>query len=158
MLNKNAETMFTLDQNIVKVLELLKNGAMNTTQLHPLLDMKRSACTNIVRRMKDDGLLIAESYRCNIAKRTLIKYRLSGKTFNPRSYEDCLQIRKDIRATGYESNKGKYDDIINANPNRRVYAGKTSLLETKDKDYFLNGQKNKVNRSVGSTWSLYETT
>jgi hypothetical protein len=55
-----------------------------------------------------------------------------------------------------EKVRGKYDDLIDKNPNLRVYAGKTSLLETKDKDYFLNGQRDKVNRGIGSTWSLYD--
>ena len=50
----------------------------------------------------------------------------------------------------------EYDDLIDKNPNRRVYAGKTSLFETKNNDYFLNGQQDKVNRGIGSTWSLYD--
>lgn len=159
MINKNAETMYTLDQNIKKVLELLKDTALNTTQLQPLMNMKRSSCTHLVRRMKDSGLVIAESYRCNVAKRTLIKYKASGKEFIPRSYDECLQIRKDIRSNGYDSNKGKYDDIINANPNRRVYAGRTSLLETMGKDYFaLQNKKVSVNRGIGSTFSMFDMT
>ena len=52
--------------------------------------------------------------------------------------------------------KGKFDYLIAANPNLRKFNGKTSLLETNDKEYFKSGLKTKVNRGIASTWGMFD--
>ena len=144
-------------QNVLNVLET--KGGKNSAELAKQLGLSWNVCKNTLMRMLDEELVTMEKYLCDKSRRYVSRFFSANKGYVARTYEECLQALKDMHSAGgmEERAKGKYDDIINKNPNRRVYAGKTSLFETKDKDYFLNGQQNKVNRSAGTSWNLYDT-
>ena len=143
-------------QNILNVLET--QGGKNGAELARELSLGWNVCKNTLMRMFDESLVTREKYLCEKSKRYVWRFFSANKEYKARTYEECLQALKDMHSRGSleEKVRGKYDDLIDKNPNLRVYAGKTSLLETKDKDYFLNGQRDKVNRGIGSTWSLYD--
>lgn len=143
-------------QNILNVLET--QGGKNGAELARELNLGWNVCKNTLMRMFDESLVTREKYLCEKSKRYVWRFFSANKEYNARTYEECLQALKDMHSRGSleEKVRGKYDDLIDKNPNLRVYAGKTSLLETKDKDYFLNGQRDKVNRGISSTWSLYD--
>lgn len=158
--NTNAMLIYNSDQKKKKILFVLENeGGKNSTQLAQSVGLTQNVCKNTLMRMFDEKLVHREKYLCEKSRRYVWKFYSLNKEFVARTYEQCLQTLKDMHTKGYaeERVKGKYDDLIDSNPNRRVYAGKTSLLETKDKDYFLNAQKDKVNRGIGTSWALYET-
>lgn len=159
--NKNAMSMYNSDQkkqNILKVLET--QGGKNGTELAKELNLGWNVCKNTLMRMFDEGWVVREKYLCDTNRRYVWRFYSANKGYVARTYEECLQALKDMHTRGSleEKVRGKYDDLIDNNPNLRVYAGKTSLLETKKNDYFLNGQQNKVNRAAGSGWYLYDAT
>lgn len=155
--NKNAMTMYNSDQKKERILKLLeKEGGKNGAVISKEVNLHWQVCKNTLMRMYDEQLITREKYLCEKSKRYVWRYYSANTGYVARTYEQCLQKLRDMH-THDEQPKGKYDDIINKNPNLRVYAGKTSLFETKDKDYFLNGQKDKVNRAAGTTWGYYET-
>jgi predicted transcriptional regulator len=154
--NKNAMSIYNSDQKKKNILNLLESkGGKNSAELAKELNLKPNVCKNTLMRMFDERLVTREKYLCEISKRYVWKFFSSNTKFVARTYDQCLQKLKDMHSYDYQP-KGKYDDLIDKNPNRRVYAGKTSLFETKNNDYFLNGQQDKVNRGIGSTWSLYD--
>jgi predicted transcriptional regulator len=155
--NKNALSIYNSDQKKEKILKSLeKDGGKNAKVLADDLGLAWMVCKNTLMRMLDEGLVTREKYLCDKSNRYIWKFYSANTKFVARTYEQCLQKLSDMHSLD-ERIKGKYDDLIDKNPNRRVYAGKTSLFETKDTSYFLNGQMNKVNRAVGSTWQLYDT-
>jgi predicted transcriptional regulator len=157
--NKNAMTMFNSDQKKIRIMTLLRvKDGLEAAEIAVELDLPYSVCNNSLSRMNGEYLVTREKYLCSKSQRYVWKYYVTDTEFIPRTYAECLQDLKNMHTTtALESrSRGKYDDIIDTNPNRRVFAGKTSLFETKDKDYFLNGQRDKVNRAVASTWSLFD--
>jgi hypothetical protein len=160
MKNKNAMLLYNSDQKKQNILNVLETkGGRNNAQLAIELDLGWVICKNTLMRMVDEDLVTVTRYLCDKSRRYVSRFFSNNKGYVARTYEECLQALKDMHSAGGMENraKGKYDDIINKNPNRRVYAGKTSLFETKDKDYFLSGQQNKVNRAAGTSWQLYDT-
>lgn len=151
--------MFNSDQKKKNILNVLETkGGKNGAELAKELELSWNVCKNTLMRMYDEGWVVREKYLCSKSRRYVWRFFSANKGYVARTYEECLQSLKDMHTKGVmeEMIKGKYDHIINSNPNRKVYAGKTSLFETKDKDYFLNGQRDKVNRGISSTWSLYD--
>jgi predicted transcriptional regulator len=157
--NKNAMTMFNSDQKKIRIMTLLKiKDGKEAAEIAAELDLPYSVCNNTLSRMTGEYLVNREKYLCAKSKRYVWKYYLTDNPFTPRTYEQCLQDLKDMHTSVSLDNRsrGKYDDIMDKNPNRRVYAGKTSLLDTKSKDYFLPAQKYKVNRGISSTWGMFD--
>lgn len=157
--NTNAMSMYNSDQKKKNILNVLKTqGGKNNAELSKELNLCWSVCKNTLMRMFDEDLVTREKYLCEKSKRYVWRFFSANKDYVARTYDECLQSLKDMHTRdGLEERvKGKYDYLIDKNPNLRVYAGKTSLLETKDKDYFLPAQKAKVNRGIGSTWSLFD--
>lgn len=158
--NTNAMSMYNSDQKKQNILNVLETqGGKNGAELARELNLGWNVCKNTLMRMFDESLVTREKYLCEKSKRYVYRFFSANTGYKARTYEECLQALKNMHSRGSleEKVRGKYDDLIDKNPNLRVYAGKTSLLETKDNDYFLNGQKNKINRGIGSGWFLYDS-
>jgi histidyl-tRNA synthetase len=153
--NKKAMQVFESDQKKQKIYDALtKHKQLGSFELIDATGLHPYHCKNTVKKMVFDNIIVEDKYLCNKAKRWLLRFKLSGKHFKAKTYEECLQYLSDI--VNHVNKKGMYDDLINANPNLRKFHGKNSLLDTKDKDYFKSGLKSKVNRGIGSTWSMFD--
>jgi len=83
-----------------------------------------------------------------------LKFSASNLEFKPKTIEQVEKIVNDLsRSSNDRLGKGMYDDLIANNPNLR----KVKLFDEKDHAYFMHGQKDKINRGIGSSWSLYES-
>lgn len=152
--NKNAMAQYEFDQRKKMVLDLLKNKSMTSTELIDHFKSQWAIVKRTVEYMVQDDLLQKTKIHCDVKKRRISVFKATGREFTPRTYEQCLPSKSSRRPDS--SNKGKFDALIEANPNKRVYAGSTSLFVTKENNYFGKGQMSKTNRGIGSTWGMFD--
>lgn len=158
--NQNARTVFRSDQKKDFIYRSLEESPKTLHQLEAALKdsgMNDRHIKDTLGRMYAENLVTKQRFYCSESNRHINRYSASGIGFRPKSYDECVEFLRNARDAAYNATRGKYDDMIDKNPNLRKYAGKKSLLDTKDHSYFGSGQKMKVNRGIGSTWSMYDS-
>jgi hypothetical protein len=157
--NSRAKQIYQSDQKKQLIYDVLKaNKNLTSTELMKATGLDRFHSINTAKKMIDDGVLSETKVFCNDTKRFVLKFGLTGKEFQAKTYEESLAFLKESIANNNKKiSKGKFDELIAANPNLRKFHGKTSLLDTKDKDYFKSGLKTKVNRGISSTWGMFDS-
>jgi predicted transcriptional regulator len=153
-MNRNAMAQYQFDQRKQFVLDLLVKRNMTSSELIEHFNVNWDVFRHTLEYMVQDELISKSKIFCNDKKRWISLFKATGREFTPRTYEQCLTSLSSRRPDS--SKKGKYDDLIASNPNRRVYAGKKSLFDTKDNSYFGKGQMSKTNRGIGSTWGMFD--
>jgi len=86
----------------------------------------------------------------------IVKFKSTENVYKPRTPEELDEYLKQRQNAPQASKKGIYDDLIASNPNLR----KISLFDDKNRptsDFSYSGQKGKVNRSVSSSWGMYDS-
>ena len=158
MNNSRAKQIYQSDQKKQLIYDAVKaNRQLTSSELMKATGLDKFHSINTAKRMIDDGVLSETKVFCDDTKRWVLKFGLTGKEFQAKTYEESLEFLKEsIANQNRKVTKGKFDELIAANPNLRKFHGKTSLLDTKGKDYFKSGLKTKVNRGIASTWGMFD--
>ena len=156
--NSRAKQIYQSDQKKQLIYDALTaHEKLTSAELVKATGLDKFHSINTAKRMIEDGVLSEAKVFCDDTKRWVLKFALTGKEFKAKTYEESLAFLKESIAYQHKKiAKGKFDDLIAANPNLRKFHGKTSLLDTKDKDYFKSGLKSKVNRGIASTWGMFD--
>ena len=159
MNNSRAKQIYQSDQKKQLIYDALKaNKNLTSAELVRATGLDKFHSINTAKKMIEDGVLSETKVFCDETKRWSLKFALTGKEFMAKTYEESLAFLKESIANNNKKiSKGKFDELIAANPNLRKFHGKTSLLDTKDKDYFKSGLKTKVNRGISSTWGMFDS-
>lgn len=158
MNNSRAKQIYQSDQKKQLIYDTLNiHKKLTSAELVKVTGLDKFHSINTAKRMIDDEVLAETKIFCDDTKRWVLKFTLTGKEFKAKTYEESLEFLKEsIANNNKKMTKGKFDDLIANNPNLRKFHGKTSLLDTKDKDYFKSGLKTKVNRGISSTWGMFD--
>lgn len=85
--------------------------------------------------------------------KSIVRFKSTEIVYKARTQEQINEYLESRKNTSEEVKKGIYDDLIASNPNLR----KICLFDTKPTSDFLSGQKGKVNRSVSSSWGMFNS-
>ena len=156
IINRNAKTHFESDAKKALILKTLKDGGLTSKELSDRTKLNWHTTKHIINNMVYDGLLVKSKILCEVTKRYLCFFESTGIEFYCRTYEECLEGLSEARQSAKARTRGKFDDLIDANPNLRKFHGKTSLMDTKTNDYFQSAQRSHVNRGISSTWGMFD--
>lgn len=156
IINRNAKTQFESDSKKALILKTLENGGLTSKDLASKTQLNWDSTKHLIDNMVYEGFLKKSKVLCDTTKRYLAFFEVTGMEFYARTYEECLEGLSDARKSAKARSRGKFDDLIDANPNLRKFHGKTSLMDTKGGDYFKSAQKSHVNRGIGSTWGMFD--
>ena len=148
------DKMLQTDQNRLKVYTLCNEKMYTYKEMEEATGFTFYQTKLYMNEMSEQGYLEKTKHYNTKTKAFFIKFKATEKQFKPKTIEQVEKIISDMLGCSPEKfGKGKYDELIANNPNLR----KVQLFDEKGHDYFLHGQKNKVNRGIGSTWSLYDS-
>lgn len=143
-----------VDKNRLAVYDLCKNKALTYHDIKDALGFSFYQTKCYVNQLVDNKHLDKTKIYDSKKKVSIVKFTSTEYAFVPRTDEQLEKFINQTYGTGSQKfGAGKYDELIASNPNLR----KVSLFDTKDNSYFLAGQKDKVNRGIGSSWSLYDS-
>lgn len=146
--------MLQTDQNRLKVYNLCNEKPYTYKEMEAITGFTFYQTKLYMNTMNEQGYLEKTKHYNSQTKAFFSKFKATEKQFKPKTIEQVEKIIAELHGSSPEKfGKGKYDDLIANNPNLR----KVKLFDEKGHDYFLNGQTGKVNRGIGSTWSLYDS-
>lgn len=147
------DKMMQTDQNRLKIYNLCKEKGYTFKEMQAATGFTFYQAKMYMNEMQEQGNLEKTRHYNKVTKSFYIKFTATKKEFVPKTQAQVEKIVSELAGGSPEKfGKGIYDDLIANNPNLR----KVKLFDEKDHSYFLHGQKNKVNRGIASTWSLYE--
>jgi DNA-binding MarR family transcriptional regulator len=151
-MNSKIKQIYELDQRKLAICNALKeHGKLGLADISKYSNLDISICRRASVSLEMAGYLHCERKFTN-NKKTLYYY-LAGVEFVAKTVEESEEAFKLAMADRHiKSSVGKYDNLILSNPNLKRYC----LFETKDKDYFKQDYKHKVNRGISSHWSLFD--
>lgn len=153
-INQTAMQRHQSDMLKRKILDGLGNEQMTSKQITAKLGIEWDKFKHLLDGLRDSQHIIKSRYYCEVNRRSYSAFVTTGKEFVPRTYEECLAgLSSRLQQL---SKKGKYDDLMASNPNRRVYAGKKSLFDTKPNAYFGKGQMTATYKGINSTFSMMD--
>jgi hypothetical protein len=149
------QKLMQVDANRENLYNLCINNGLTLREMSETMQLSLYKIKAYVGELMKAGHLEKYEVGTTANNYPIIKFKSTENVYKARTIEEldeCLAKRKE---TVSEPKKYLYDDITA--PNIRRFYGKTSLLETKPTKDFLNGQKGKVNRSVSTSWGMYDT-
>jgi hypothetical protein len=154
MINVRIKQLYDSDQKKLKIYNAIKkNGLITLAELCVKSGLDIATCRRISGDMDQQGYLKKGKKYSSGNKKAIIAYDLGKNKFKAKDIDECIEYFKIvIRSREVEEKNGKYDEIIKSNPNLKKYC----LFDTKSNDYFKTGYKAKVNRGIGSTWSMFD--
>jgi len=154
MINVRIKQLYDSDKKKQKIYDAIKkNGMMRIVEISEKSGVDVVTCRRVSMNMEEEGYLRRTKKFSPENKKSIMAYDLGKKQFEAKTIEQCIEFFKVvIRRRENDLKNGKYDDIIKSNPNLKRYC----LFETKGSEYFKTGYKAKVNRGIGSTWSMFD--
>lgn len=148
------DKMLQTDQNRLKVYNLCKDKTYTYKEMQEITGFTFYQTKLYMNTMNEQGYLEKTKHYNTKTKAFYIKFKATEKEFKPKTIEQVEKIVAELHGSSPDKfGKGIYDELIASNPNLR----KVTLFDDKNHDYFLHGQKNKVNRGIGSTWSMFDS-
>ena len=148
------DKMLKTDQNRLYVFNLCKEKPQTYKEIQEITGFTMFQTKLYMSELTEKKHLEKSRHYNQKSKAFFIKFKATDLEFKPKTLEQVEKIVAELTGQSpIKFGKGIYDEMIANNPNLR----KVNLFDTKDNSYFLHGQKNKVNRGIGSTWSLYES-
>lgn len=143
-----------VDKNRLAVYDLCKNKALTYVEIQEALGFSFYQTKSYVNQLAENKHLDKTKIYNTKQKTHIVKFTSSPYEYVPRTDEQLDRfIATQYGSSNHKVGDGKFDELIASNPNLR----KVKLFDTKDNSYFLSGQKTKVNRGIGSSWSLYDS-
>ncbi len=149
----------------IKILELLKDKILTTKQITTELDEKAARIIEDMQRLKHEGYVIADHKgNCPLGKKQSFFYKKTKKKYYGYEFIASIEMNDDLETALKEYKSQIKININNDKPGKDVYIkvkgnpNATIVMNSNRPAGFYAYQKPKpkVNRGIGSTFSLYD--
>ena len=145
-----------VDTNRENLYNLCKDNLLTQKEISEIMQLSLYKIKAYVNELLKNKHLERHEVGAFANNHLIVKFKSTETVYKPRTPEEvdeCIRLRQNAPK---ECKKGIYDDLIASNPNLR----KISLFDDKNRptsDFSYSGQKGKVNRSVSSSWGMYDS-
>lgn len=149
---KKVTQLYEQELKMEKVFYAIKNGYDTTNAIFNHTHITRTIMYHYIGKLEQSNHITSVKFFDKSTKKWLKKFITIKDEFKPESMEVLEAKANVINNKKYKAcidKKGPYDDLINSNPNLKVYRP------------FENGYQNvrvkeKVNRRPGTSFALYD--
>lgn len=147
------DKLIEVDTNRENLYNLCIDNALTQKEIGTIMQLSMFKIKTYVSQLVRENHMEKIKFKNSTTNHNVIKFISTETAYKPRSNEELDEYILSGKTSLKKPKKWLYDDLIASNPNLR----KICLFDTKKTSDFLGAQRLKVNRSVSSSWSMFES-